>query len=193
MKIIIMNKRKLQVFGVAIMLMTIIFGVGNMVKGHLKEVSFMQNNIKSLKQYEGLNKNISYKLPSEWKTHMKTFSSTEIVYHNEFTSKNLEIHGFVQVWNNEVNLKEFLNNSKIIAEKQNKITNYKIKNTEVDENQGYLLRYIINSKGTDYIAHEYFIKYNKGFIRFSFFSKKENFKEDMNVLYDSIVKTLKLK
>ncbi|MEA4826755.1 MAG: hypothetical protein VB130_09000 [Clostridium sp.] len=193
MKIIIMNKRKLEVFITLIILMGILFAAGEMVKGHLKAVSFMQNNIKSLKTYEVLDGKFSYKLPSEWTTSIKDFPGNQIIYHNEFISKDLSISGFVQVWNEEDDLKNFLDISKEASKKQNKIKNYKISDFKMGDKKGYLVKYIMKSKDVDFVAYEYFIKYNKGFIRFSFFMKNKDFKEDIATLYDSILKTVSLK
>ncbi|MGY0374075.1 hypothetical protein [Clostridium sp. JNZ J1-5] len=192
MKIIIMNKRKLEVFITLIILMGILFAAGEMVKGHLKAVSFMQNNIKSLKTYEVLDGKFSYKLPSEWTTSIKDFPGNQIIYHNEFISKDLSISGFVQVWNEEDDLKNFLDISKEASKKQNKIKNYKISDFKIGDKKGYLVKYIMKSKDVDFVAYEYFIKYNKGFIRFSFFMKNKDFKEDIATLYDSILKTVSL-
>lgn len=188
-----MNKRKLEVFITLIILMGILFAAGEMVKGHLKAVSFMQNNIKSLKTYEVLDGKFSYKLPSEWTTSIKDFPGNQIIYHNEFISKDLSISGFVQVWNEEDDLKNFLDISKEASKKQNKIKNYKISDFKMEDKKGYLVKYIMKSKDVDFVAYEYFIKYNKGFIRFSFFMKNKDFKEDIATLYDSILKTVSLK
>lgn len=193
MKMIIMNKRKLEVLAILVILMGLLFGVGEMIKGELKSVSFMQNNIKKLKTIEALDGKVTYKLPSEWTTSMTSFPGNQIVYHNDFTANDFLVSGFVQVWNNVEDLKSFLEMSKKVSEKQNEIKDYSMNNLKMDSHEGYLVKYIMNSKGTDYMAYEYFIKYKNGFIRFSFFSRNQNFKENMKTLYESIVKTVQIK
>lgn len=193
MKIIILNRRKLQVFLILMVLMAILFGVGEMIKGQLKSVSFMQNNIRALKTFEALDGSISYKLPSEWTTSMKSFPGNQIIYHNDFTSKDLVLNGFVQVWNKQEDLKGFLDISKKVSEEQNRIKNYKITSIKINDKDGYLVKYSMDARDIDYMAYEYFIKYKEGFIRFSFFTKSKDFKEYMKALYDSIVKTVEAK
>lgn len=193
MKIIIMNKRKLEVVFTLIILMGILFGTGEVLKGHLKTVSFMQNNIKQLKEYEALEGKIIYKLPDEWTTSTKTFPGEEIIYHRDFISKDMKLQGFVQVWKQEQDLKDFLNKSKEISEAQNKISGYKASEFKMDNKEGYLVKYKMNSNGNAYVAYEYFIKYNKGFLRFSFFMNSKDFKEDMVALYESIIKEVTIK
>jgi hypothetical protein len=172
--------------------MAILFGVGNIIKGHLKPVSLMQNNIKSLKEYKALEGNFTYKLPSEWVTGIQSFPGNQIIYHNDFVADDLLTSGFVQVWREQDDLKEFLDRSREVAEEQNKVQGYKIKNIKIKDREAYSIKYIITSKEVAYIAHEYFIKYNKGFVRFAFFSRYDNFNEDKTALYDSILETISL-
>ena len=73
MKVIIMNKRKLEVFITLIVLMAILFGVGDIIKVHLKPVSLIQNNVKALTEYKALEGGFTYKLPSDWTTNLKSF------------------------------------------------------------------------------------------------------------------------
>lgn len=193
MKIILINKRKLQVVLVAIISMGILFGIGQIFQGHIKSVSFIQNNISSLQEYEALGGKLTYKLPSEWSVKSKTFPGGEIIYHNDFQSDDYVINGFVQVWNIKNDLKDFLIKSKEASEKQNIIKNYRISDIKVNKRDGYLVKYNMVSNGIDYTAYEYFIKNNNQFIRFSFFVKSQNFKESFTAVFDSIVKTTNIK
>lgn len=157
----IVNKKKLEVFLVVITLMTLLFGIGEIIKEQLKPVSFMQNDIKELRNFEALDGNISYKLPSKWTTSTETFPGGQIVYHNNFKSEDLLISGFVQVWNYEDDLKRFLDMSKKVSESENKIKNYKITNIKVSGKEGYMIKYNMKSKKIDYTVYEYFIKRQK--------------------------------
>ncbi|EDS76796.1 conserved membrane-associated protein [Clostridium botulinum C str. Eklund] len=193
MKIIVVNRKKLKIVCILFLLMISIFGVGELIKGQLNPVSFMQNDIKGLKKYTALDGKFSYELPAEWTCKTKSFPGNQIIYHNEFMAKDMSITGFVQVWKDKGDLKRFLENSKEASEKANKIKKYKIKKLELEDKKGYYIRYIMDINEKEYIANEYFIKYDNGFIRFSFFNKKENYKGDMNTLYTAILKTIQLK
>lgn len=193
MKIILINKRKLQVVFVAIISMIILFAIGQIFEGHIKSVSFIQNNISSLQGYEALDGKLTYKLPSEWSVKSKTFPGGEIIYHNDFQSDDFVITGFVQVWNIKNDLKDFLIKSKEVSEKQNIIKNYRISNIKINKRDGYLVKYNMVSNDIDYTAYEYFINNNNQFIRFTFFVKSENFKESFAAVFDSIVKTVSIK
>lgn len=193
MKVIIMHKGKLQVFITLLALMGLLFVIGELVKNEFRYVSFMQNNIKDLKAFEALEGDISYKLPSEWTTSQETLPGKQIVYHNNFKSNDLTVHGFVQVWNNEEDLKDFLDRSRKVSEQQNKIKDYNIKDININDKKGYLINYVITSNNIKYTAYEYFIKYKNGFLRFSFFTKSSDFNEGIRFLYETILKTVNLK
>ncbi|MCY6355701.1 hypothetical protein [Clostridium sp. ZS2-4] len=193
MKIILINKRKLQVVFVAVISMIILFAIGQIFEGHIKSVSFIQNNISSLQEYEALEGKLTYKLPSQWCVKSKTFPGGEIIYHNDFQSDDLVITGFVQVWNIKDDLKDFLMKSKEVSEKQNIIKNYRISNIKINNREGYLVKYNMVANDVDYTAYEYFINNNNQFIRFSFFVKSQNFKESFAAIFYSIVKTTKIK
>ncbi|WMJ79833.1 hypothetical protein RBU49_13280 [Clostridium sp. MB40-C1] len=192
MKIILINKRRIEIVVIAFVLMVSLFGIGKLFEERIKYVSFIQNNINSLKEYKVLDGWLTYKLPEKWNTETENSLGSEIIYHNNFKAEDLGINGLVQVWNIGGNLEEFLENSKQISMKQNNILNYKIKDINIDNKKGYWVRYVILSNDIYYVANEYFIKSNDRIVRVSFFVKNENFKEAFKALFDSIVQTIRI-
>lgn len=193
MRIITINIRKYRVFFILMFLMGIILSTGLILKDNLKCLSFIQNDITNLKKFKILHNDITYKLPHNWNTEEKKFDGNQIVYHNNFKSEDLKTSGFVQVWSRQKDLKEFLDKSKDIANKQNKIRNYNIKNLNINDKKGYMISYIMDIKGIEYMTNEYFIKYKDGFIRFSFFNKSDNLNKNTKSMYESIINTVHLK
>lgn len=194
MKLIIINRKRLGVTTIIIGLMLILLGFEKYFDAGLKFTALMQNNINSLVQYEALNNKLSYKLPAEWTTKEQKFSGQEILYHNDFKSKDSQIYGFVEVWNFKQDLKSFLEESKKISSEQNLYKQYNITPIKVNNREGYLVDYTITaSSGTDYKGYEYFIKDSNKFFRFSFFTKESNFKESMPTVFRTIVQTLNYK
>ena len=192
MKVVVLNRRKLGVTIVIIGLMLVLFGLEKKFDGRLKYVALMQNNINSLKQYEGLDKKFSYKLPSEWQTKEYKFGGEEVIYHNDFTSEDAVVHGIIEVWDMNVDLKTFLDKSKEISEKYNKLKDYSITPIKVKKSDGYLVNYTMETApGIYYKSYEYFIKNDSKFFRFSFFVREANFKENMPTIFKTIVETFK--
>jgi hypothetical protein len=194
MKVIVLNRKRLGVTIIIIGLMLILFGLEKNFDGRLKYVALMQSNINSLKLYEGLDKTFSYKLPSQWTTKEEKYEGNEVIYHNSFLSEDAVIHGMVQVWNINEDLKTFLDKSKALSEKYTAAQNYKANPITINKHEGYLVTYTTKTQGENvYRAYEYFIKDKNKFVRFSFFVREENFKENMPIIFKTIVETSNLK
>lgn len=194
MKLIVINKRKLGVTIIIIGLMIILLGLEKNFDARLKVASLIQNNIKSLTEYKAMNGNLKYKLPAEWTAKQQDIFGKEILYHNDFNSKDNKIQGFVEVWNLKGDLKEFLKQSKDISSKQNLYKDYSMEPITINDKQGYLLNYTITKvSGDSYKGLEYFIEDGNRFYRFSFFVREADFKENMPTIFKTIVGTLEYK
>ncbi|MBP1866113.1 hypothetical protein BD780_003966 [Clostridium tetanomorphum] len=192
MKIIMVNKKRLGVSMIIIALMVLMFGIQKEFKDKMKLTTLMQSNINSLKEYKALDGEVKYKLPSEWNTEEKTFQGDEIIYHNDFQSKDFKIHGFVEVWNMDEDLEDFLRRSEQISKKQNIIKNYKMEKEKINNTEWYSINYLIEGpEKSNFRSSEYFKKYNNRLFRFSFFVREENFKENMPTIFKAIVQTLR--
>lgn len=190
MKLIIINRKRLGVTIIIIGLMVVLFSLEKNFDERLKFTALMQSNINSLIKYEALGQKFTYKLPAEWSTKEQKFPGDEIIYHNDFNTKDFKIHGFVEVWNLNKDLKTFLEESKKISSEQNLYKSYEIKPIIINNKDGYLVNYtIINSSDKDYKGYEYFIRNKDKFLRFSFFVREDNFKENMPTIFKTIVQT----
>lgn len=174
--------------------MLVLFGFEQKFDGRLKYVALMQSNINSLKKYDVPELKFSYKLPSEWITKKQSFQGDEIVYHNDFFSKDAIIHGFVQVWNKKEDLKTFLEKSKNLNQQYAEYTDYSMAPVEVKKQSGYLTIYTMkNLDGTKFKGYEYFLNDKNRFYRFSFFVRDVNFKENMPTIFKTIVENFEYK
>ncbi len=194
MKLIIINRKRLGVTIIIIGLMLVLFSLEKNFDARLKFTALIQNNINSLIEYGALNQKFTYKLPAEWSAKEKKFSGNEIIYHNDFNTKDFKIHGFVEVWNLNKDLKTFLEESKKISSEQNLYKAYEIKPITINDKDGYLINYtIITSANQNYKGYEYFIRNKDKFFRFSFFVREDNFKENMPTIFKTIVQTFAYK
>ncbi|GAA0728563.1 hypothetical protein GCM10008905_27630 [Clostridium malenominatum] len=192
MKVILINKRRLGVSIIIIGLMFTMFGMQKFFKDEINYTSLMQNNINSLKEYVIMKGEATYHLPEEWVTKEEKFPGEEVIYHNNFQSKDLKIHGFVQVWNLKEDLINFLKKSEKVSKEQNTILDYKLQPIKIGKDEWYFIEYIIeNSYGVKYKSYEYFKKNDDKLIRFSFFVLEDNFKENMPTVFKTIIQTFK--
>lgn len=192
MRVIVINRNKLGVTIVIIGLMLILFGFYRNFDKSIKQTVLMQNNISYLVEYRELDNKLTYKLPAEWTTKVQKFEGPEILYHNDFQSRDAKIHGFVQVWNLEEDLQIFLQKSKDAAFKQNQYKDYKIVPIKLNNKEGYELIYTTFNieDNVSYKGDEYFIRTGNGFLRISFFVRDKNYKENMATLFRTIAETI---
>lgn len=191
MKVLFINRKQLGVTLILIGLMLTLFAFEKTFEDKLKVTLLIQNDIKYLKQYNIAKEGYSYKLPSEWETEVKSFKGGEILYHNDFQSGNAVVHGFVEVLKIKDKLKLYLENSKVISEKQNKVYDYSISEIKVKDMEGYAIHYKIEVKpDLFYVATEYFIDGKDIILRFSFFVREDNYKENMPAVFNTIVRTI---
>lgn len=170
--------------------MMVLFGLESKFDGRLKYVALMQSNITSLESYEEPELKFSYKLPSEWTTKREKYSGGEVLYHNDFTSEDATIHGFVEVWSVKEELKSFLDKSKGLNQQYAVYSDYSVTPVTVKKHDGYLMTYTMKtSPDAIYKGYEYFLKDKDKFYRFSFFVRDKNFKENMPTIFKTIVDT----
>lgn len=194
MKVVILNRRKLAIILIVIGLMMMLVGLEKKFDYKLKYTLFIQNDISSLKSYYALDNTIGYKLPTEWSTKLMKFNGDEIIYHNDFNSRDSKIHGFVQVWNLKTSLKSFIETSKNIAGKYNIYKNYKVSQYKQGDLDGYYVQYTMKtSDDVYYNAYEYFLQDDMKLIRFAFYVDENDTKEYMSTMFNTIVNTLKVK
>jgi hypothetical protein len=143
-----------------------------------------------LKEYKIDQYNISYKLPSKWEAKSESFAGNEITYNNNFKSETDGISGFVQVWNYDGNLKDFLDMSKKISESDSKVRNFSISDININDKDAYLVEYKIDSHGIIFHAYEYFIKQDSAYIRFCFNINENKTNGNMESIFKAIVETV---
>lgn len=194
MRLIILNRKRLGVTVIIVGLMLVLFGLEKKFDGRLKYVALMQSNINTLVKYDVPELNFSYKLPDNWTANKKDFGGGEIVYHNDFNSEDAVIHGFVQVWKLNQDLKSFLDKSKEVNKQYAEYSEYNMAPIVIKKHEGYLITYTMKT-GTDtnFKGYEYFLKDTDKFFRFSFYVRDKNFKENMPTIFKTIVETFELK
>jgi hypothetical protein len=194
MRVIVLNKKRLGVTAIIIGLMLVRLGFERKFDDRLKTTALMYSDINSLTKYEGLDHTFSYKLPGEWRTSIKNLGSSEVIYHNDFNSKDDVVHGFVEVWNLREDLKSFLQRSMTSAYKPPKYKEYDMSPITIGNHEGYLISYNQDvGRGNYYKGHEYFFSKDGKMYRFSFFVREANYKESMSTVFQTIVKTLIVK
>lgn len=192
MKIIVLNRKRLKITTVIILLMVVLFSAEKMFDNNLKLAALVNSNLDVLKEYKALEDKFTYKLPEDFETKEIDFESKEVIYHNAFNSKDQKIYGFVQVWSYKEDLKSFLDKSKEVSLKENKVKDYSIQEININDHKAYAICYTVkNDKGSVYVANEFFIDNKDSYVRFSFFTSKKNYKENMLSIFKGLASSFK--
>lgn len=191
MKVIVLNRKRLGVTIIIIGLMLVLAGAEIKLSQRLKMTALIENGLNSLKQYEIKTANLTYELPSTWQSSEKSFGGNEIIYHNEFSSRDNTIYGFVEVWNlRQKDLKTFLENSKASAFNPERVKDFKYVPVKVNNYSGYLLTYNGSTASGKYFkAYEYFVENNSTFYRIAFYVPADKFKENMPAIFEALANT----
>lgn len=147
------------------------------------------------KNYNVLEGNFKFSLPSAWNAWEQNFSGGEIAYHLNFMSPNKKIHGFIQVWKLDKPLAQFLEESEKAAVGNVDFKFYNKKGIIADRNKGFLIQYERpNDKGNLYRAYEGFIEDGKGNIyRASFYTEGKDWRQYYTIIFNRIIQSFKIK
>jgi hypothetical protein len=140
-----------------------------------------------LKPFNVMNNTFHFELPDNWHTHEVSFAGGEILYHMNFMSQDSRILTGP--------LKEFVEGSKEAATGSVDFKNFNIKELMVDSKTGYLIDYSrANSEGVYNRVYEAFIEgYGGKVYRMSFFVPEKEWRSYYKVLFDRIIRTMRIK
>ncbi|HEY5562188.1 MAG TPA: hypothetical protein VIK72_10620 [Clostridiaceae bacterium] len=194
MHIIFLTRKRFGVITIILGLMILTLALGYNFNDGLKFTSLMQNDIYSLKEYESKDQNLSYKLPSDWKTSARDMKIDNIKYYNEFVSKDSSISGSVAVIQNPEAIGAYVEFVKNLENSNNPIEKVTKVEKKLQTKIGYLLRYEardLDLKVYDY--YQYYIKNKDSIYTFQFSVRKDKNKANMLSTFDTIFKTVTLK
>lgn len=189
MRSIVINKKRLGVTLVLIGLIMVMFGAEIKVDKKIKMMALMNNQSSTLTKYDILDNKYSYRLPSDWTSNESNYVGNEMLYHRDFSSADKSLNGFVEVWNGSMALNTFVQRSKEYGVSNYIYDNYQKVNTSINNNEAYVVTYTMASNNYAYNAYEYFIELEDKVLKFSFFVKKSQVKENTPVIFKTLVET----
>ncbi|MDF2532223.1 MAG: conserved rane-associated protein [Clostridia bacterium] len=198
MKLLIVKRTFVLFLGIIILtlfLMSVDFTFGPIVSTFRNSMEYQKAERQVLKKYSALQGKFEFSLPADWTTMEEPFSGGEIIYNIFFVSEDKKIHGFVQVWDINKPLKQFIEESKQAAVGVIDFKYYRVKELTVNTNNGYLLDYSRKSNQDNYIkSYEAFIQGSNGRIyRVSFFVEEQNWKQQYLILFNRIIRSFVIK
>jgi hypothetical protein len=175
----------------ALFLMSINFSFGPILETFQNSLEYQKAERQVMKRYDALQGDFEFSLPADWTTMEEPFSGGEIIYNIFFASKDKNINGFVQVWDIDKPLKQFIDESKQAAVGVVDFKYYRVKDILINNHKGYLLDYSRKSNQKGYIrAYETFVEGNNGRIyRASFFVEEQNWRQQYLILFNRITRS----
>jgi hypothetical protein len=157
----------------------------------VKSTSLFQSPpVNSMKDIEAKGLGFSFSFPSAFQVNEQSFAGNEILYHVDFSDKSKNINGFVQVWNLQTPLKDFLINSKNTS--PGNYQNFKMNEIKVNNLDGYLWDYTSVNNSTSIKALEAFFQKDGKMYRLSYFVPEKSYNNEHKKIFMNILKSLNI-
>lgn len=172
------------------LMILLIFSQG-FFSNNFREVALLDNNISSLTEYSIKEEGYVYSLPEMWEVKEKEGNSYKL-YQLEFNNKENSIMGYVEILSTDEDIKVLaqkdIDNLKLSYKKE-KIENYNNKNFK-----GIKVEYTTKvESGYSFINTNYYLELSDDEVgKFSFVTKKGEYKDNMNAIYDAIVSGMRI-
>ena len=186
-----MNKKQLIVMSILISLMLILAVMQGFFTVNFEQLVLMDKGISDFKKYDFNEDKYVISLPSEWLVEETESNGQYISYKLNFKDKNNKITGVLELINTKEDLDVFAEN-----DLNNQYLEYF--NTEIipfknSNNAGVLVQYETSVKnGYDFKNECYYLNLEDGkTIKVLFNIKKRDSREDMNILFNTIISSIK--
>lgn len=184
------NRKQLGITLILLGLMVLLFSSQKIFEERFKQAALLSTDMSVMKLIDGVGGKINYKLPENWEVKEKKYPDDSILYYNEFKSKDSYIHGFLFMVESQGDIKKLIDKDKKVSESIYNIKDYAIYTINLNKKEVYRVQYEFNSKSLEqYLAQEYYIKYDDVFVKFAFYVAKDKYKENMVVAFNAIVES----
>lgn len=187
-----MNKKQVAVTLMLVCLMFVLVFVQRFFDNRFRQVALVDSNMGQLKKYTIDNKGISFSLPDKW-TSKENNSNDYSIYKVEFKDSENSIMGYIELLKcNEdimVLAQKDINNM-VLSHGKETLEAYK----SVNRN-GIRVEYTTKvNKGYSFINTNYYIPLKDGIVgKCTFISKESSHRDNIGLVYDSIVDSVSLK
>jgi hypothetical protein len=144
-----------------------------------------------VKNIEAKGLGLSFSFPSAFQVNEQSFVGNEILYHVDFSDRSKNIIGFVQVWNLQTKLKDFLINSKNTS--PGNFKNFKMNELKINNLDGYLWDYSSVNDSNSIKALEAFFQKDGKMYRLSYFVPEKSYNKEHEKIFMNILKSLKIR
>jgi len=187
-----MNKKQLAITLMLVGLMLVLVFIQRFFDNSVREVVLVDSNMGQLKNYTIDNKGISFSLPDKWSSEEKD-SNDYSIYKVEFKDSENSIMGYIELLKCNEDIKDLAQkdvNNMVLSHDTEKIEAYKSVNRA-----GIRVEYKTKvNKGYSFINTSYYMPLKDGFVgKCTFISKESSYKDNLRLVYNSIVDSISIK
>lgn len=181
-----MNKKQVMMTIVLGALMLLLIFAQKLFDNNFKEVALINSNMGELQEYDIDDADISFSLPNKW-TVENIDTSQYDMYKANFKDEENKILGYIEVIKSNEDIAMLAQNdidNMTLPHDKEKIDNYKSNNRKC-----IIVNYKTTvKKGYTYINYNYYLPLqNEKVGKISFIVKEDSYKDDMRVIFNSIV------
>ena len=141
-------------------------------------------------KYESPDGIFSFEYPSGFILETLDFQGGEIIDHVSFRGRDNNVHGFVQVWYLQEDLKSFLDKS--IAASHNTYKYFDVRDVQLNGLKGFLWDYSAASENGYIKGSEFFVKCGSNMYRLSYFVPEEKWDQKQKDIFEKMLKSFKI-
>lgn len=187
-----MNKKQLAVTVMLVALMFALVFIQRFFDNSFRQVALVDSNMGQLKNYTIDNKGISFSLPDKWTSEEKDNNEYSI-YKVEFKDSENSIMGYIELLKCNEDIRVLAQqdiNNMVLSHSKETIEAYR----SVNRNAIRVEYKTKVNKGYSFINTNYYIPLKNGIVgKCTFISKESSYKDNLRLIYDSIVDSVSLK
>lgn len=187
-----MNKKRAFVIAVLGVFVLVLVLSQRFFDNNFKQVALSDNNISTLKEVGVKDLGYTYSMPDTWSL-TENKSNSYKLYRCEFKSEENNIMGYIEVLSTKEDVKAL--GQKDLDNVSLDTSNNRIENYSSNKYKGIKVDYLSKvQSGYSFVNSVYYLRINDDeVLKFFFTSKKGTYKDNINVIYDVIISSFKVK
>ena len=187
------NRKQLGITLILLGLMAVMISGGEIFKDKLKEVALIEADMNIMKEVSNDQPKVTFSIPEDWTINTKPYTSNNLIYYSEYTSKESTLNGYIKVFASEENIGELIRSDKKLIKDSYRIEDYKTEVIKIDDKSVHLISYIFyNEKREGFVAKEYYLKDMGNIAKMCFYISKDSYKDNMLIAFQTILESFKI-
>jgi len=187
------NRKQLGITLILLGLMAVMISGGEIFKNKLKEVALMEADMNIMKDISNDQPKVSFSVPEGWDVSTKPYTSNNLRYYSEYTSRENTINGYVKVFISEVDVLEMIKRDKIVIKASYRLEDYKIETVKIGDSNANLVSYLFyNENKEGFVAKEYYLMDKENLVKMCFYTSKDSYKDNMLIAFQTILESFRI-